>query len=555
MAEPATTTECPPIAELERLVHGRLTDARTAFLCEHIGGCPKCQERLEQLTGSAVELTRCLREAEQEKPPTDSAYWRALAAAEDEIRSTTAFPTNGEIDLTDTDDSLKLDFLQPPDKPGRLGKLGQFEVIRVVGRGGMGVVLHAYDPCLDRDVAIKVIDPKLANNEVARQRFCREARAAAAVTHDNLVAVHQVDEDEPSGLPYLVMQLVSGESLEQRVKRSGKLSVVEVARLGMQAAAGLSAAHANGLIHRDIKPANILLESPTDRVKLTDFGLARAAEDVKLTRTGFVAGSPLYMAPEQARGDEVDHRADLFSLGTVLYEAATGTPPFDGKTPLVVLRRVTDETQPALTSVNPEIPRWLSDAVDRLLAKEPADRYQSAAEVAEVFAAGLAEMRSLSPLDVPAEVCAGSLSATAQKRAPICWKAVGCRLLPWGGGALAGALAMGLLWLIFGQRSTATLEPHPEPEPKVFVAASPAPDPGPAPKLTLQGEAGAVWALSFLGNDPDKLVMGMEDGWLKIWNLRTGEPFKVLKQQDSTIWTVDVTADGKHLVTASDDSR
>ena len=129
----------------------------------------------------------------------------------------------------------------------------------------------------------------------------------------------------------------------------------------MQAAAGLAAAHAGGLIHRDIKPGNILLESPVDRVKLTDFGLARAAEDVKLTRTGFVAGSPLYMAPEQARGDEVDARADLFSLGSVLYEAATGTPPFDGKTPLAVLRRVADETPAPLSSVNPDVPEWLSE--------------------------------------------------------------------------------------------------------------------------------------------------------------------------------------------------
>ncbi len=252
----------------------------------------------------------------------------------------------------------------------------------------MGVVLHAYDPCLQRDVAVKVIDPQLANNEVARQRFCREARAAAAVTHDNLVAVHQVDEDEDSGLPYLVMQLVIGESLEQRLKRVGKLGVHEVARIGMQAAAGLAAAHAGGLIHRDIKPGNILLEAPSDRVKLTDFGLARAAEDVKLTRTGFVAGSPLYMAPEQARGEEVDHRADLFSLGSVLYEATAGTPPFDGKTPLVVLRRVADETPTSLSAVNPDVPHWLSDIVDKLLAKNPTDRYQSAAEVAEVFGTG-----------------------------------------------------------------------------------------------------------------------------------------------------------------------
>ena len=316
MAADVTTTHCPPTADLERLVRGRLTEARAAAIAEHIGSCSNCQQRLDAISGSCDDITSNLRECTKDTPSSDSAYYKALAAAEDEVRATAAF-LNGSADTHPIVDE-KLDFLQPTDEPGRLGKLGTFGVLRIVGRGGMGVVLHAYDPCLARDVAIKVIDPKLAHNEVARQRFCREARAAAAVTHDNLVAVHQVDEDEASGLPYLVMQLINGESLEQRLKRVGKLSPLEVARLGMQAAAGLAAAHAGGLIHRDIKPANILLEAPADRVKLTDFGLARAAEDVKLTRTGFVAGSPLYMAPEQARGDEIDHRADLFSLGSVL---------------------------------------------------------------------------------------------------------------------------------------------------------------------------------------------------------------------------------------------
>ncbi|MFM8271792.1 MAG: serine/threonine-protein kinase, partial [Gemmata sp.] len=334
MADTITTTECPLLSDLERLVHGRCTEARASTLCDHVGNCPACQKRLDALTAGAAGLADDLREATRVAPAQDSSYWRALERAEEELRRTVLFPASGIAEAAPPEDELKLDFLQPAETPGRLGRLGQFDVIRVVGRGGMGVVLHAYDPSLDRDVAVKVIDPQLANNEVARQRFCREARAAASVTHDNLVAVHQVNEDEPSGLPYLVMQLVNGESLEQRLRRAGRMSAGEVARIGMQAAAGLAAAHASGLIHRDIKPANILLEAPVDRVKLTDFGLARAAEDVKLTRTGFVAGSPLYMAPEQARGDEVSPRADLFSLGTVLYEAATGVAPFDAKTPL-----------------------------------------------------------------------------------------------------------------------------------------------------------------------------------------------------------------------------
>ncbi len=180
-----------------------------------------------------------------------------------------------------------------------------------------------------------VLDPYLSSDQVARQRFFREARVAAAVSHENIVTLYQTNVDERSGLPYLVMQLIKGESLEQRLRRVGRLSVADAARLGAQAAAGLAAAHSQGLIHRDLKPGNILIEAG-DKVKLTDFGLARAAEDLKLTRTGFVSGTPLYMAPEQARRDEVDARADLFSLAVVLYEAVAGKPPFDGKTPLAV---------------------------------------------------------------------------------------------------------------------------------------------------------------------------------------------------------------------------
>src|SRR5439155_12683060 len=168
-------------------------------------------------------------------------------------------------------------------------------------------------------------------------------------------------EKHANDLPYLVMQLVAGESLQELLDRGEPMSVRQLLSVSRQTALGLAAAHELGLIHRDVKPGNILLEAGSDRVKLTDFGLARAAEDVKLTRTGFVAGSPLYMAPEQARGDEIDARADLFSLGSVLYEAASGTPPFDGKTPLAVLRRVADETQPPLRRLDPNFPLWLSD--------------------------------------------------------------------------------------------------------------------------------------------------------------------------------------------------
>lgn len=537
-----TVANCPSSVDLERLLRGRLTETRSAAISDHVGGCTSCQKRLELLAGGGDDLAAKLRECEQDQPPRDSAYWKALSEAELELQATASSLSRAEeLDLKLSDVRTRtLDFLKPSREPGRLGHVGPFDIIREVGRGGMGVVLHAYDEKLQRDVAIKVIDPQLANNEIARQRFCREARAAAAVTHDNLVAVHQVDEDDHSGLPYLVMQLVHGESLEQRLKRVGKLPVNEVARIGMQAAAGLAAAHAGGLIHRDIKPGNILLESPSDRVKLTDFGLARAAEDVKLTRTGFVAGSPLYMSPEQARGEEVDSRADLFSLGSVLYEATTGTPPFEGKTPLVVLRRVADETPPPLREVNAEVPYWFSDIVERLLEKNPEKRYQTAAEVAEALAAELSRAHALSPLDVPAEVaCSTSArSGTARARRQICWKSVAFRALPWLGGILLGGTSLALVQ-----------------QPRVVerMVEPPAPSPGPAPKWEYQGGSGSVWAVAFIPKTTH-VVLGYENGALRIWDYERQQLVRHFERMNGTVWTTDVSPDGSRMAVACDDS-
>lgn len=532
-----TGDDCPPAEDLNRLIDGGLGDDRATALTEHVGSCTGCQKRLDALAiGDDPRVSSVIRHPSDDRPPANSAMWKALSAAEIEVAATAVYAGNGTPDGHPFGD-LNLDFLQPAEGPNRIGKLGPFDIIRVLGRGGMGVVLQAYDPSLQREIAIKVIDPQLANNDVARARFCREARAAAAVTHENLVAVHQVDEDAKSGLPYLVMQLVNGESLDQRLKRVRKLPLPDVARLGRQAAAGLAAAHAGGLIHRDIKPGNILLEAGTDGVKLTDFGLARAAEDVKLTRTGFVAGSPLYMAPEQARGEHVDARSDLFSLGSVLYEAATGTHPFDAKTPLAVLRRVADDTQPALRDLDPNAPQWLSDVIDRLLAKEPEDRFQTAAEVAEIFATELARAQSLSHQDLPTTACGGSRhSAYAlRRRHPICWRKVAFRALLVIAGVIIGGVAV---WLM------RTPAPH-VPE---------APDRGPPPLVLLEAKNGPVWALAFTP-DGNGLVTGTEDGSVKIWDWRVPQTRVTFEPRlEGNIWAVDVSPDGSTLVAACDNS-
>ncbi len=286
---------------------------------------------------------------------------------------------------------LPLDFLTPSDKPDHLGRLERYDVLQEIGRGGMGVVLKAFDPSLHRVVAIKVLAPQLATSGVARKRFLREAKAAAAVTHDHIVTIHAVDE--ANGLPYLVMQYVPGQSLQDRIDKDGPLELTDILRIGMQTASGLAAAHAHGIVHRDIKPANILLEEGVQRVKITDFGLARAMDDASLTQSGFVAGSPLYMAPEQARGEALDHRADLFSLGSVLYTMCTGRPPFRAANTLAVLRRVSEDTPRPIREINPEIPDWLADIVAKLMAKEPAERFHSAAEVEEVLGRHLAQLQ------------------------------------------------------------------------------------------------------------------------------------------------------------------
>ncbi|WP_422923369.1 WD40 repeat domain-containing serine/threonine protein kinase [Singulisphaera sp. PoT] len=216
--------------------------------------------------------------------------------------------------------------------------------------------------------------------------------------HEHVTAIHSVAVDARSGLPYLVMPCIAGCSLQERIDRDGPMEAKDILRIGMQAAAGLAAAHSQGLVHRDVKPSNILLEDDMERVKLTDFGLARAADDASLTQSGVVAGTPQYMSPEQARGEAVDARSDLFSLGSVLYAMVASRPPFRAETPLAVLRRVRDEHPTPLREIEPEVPGWLAAVVEKLHAKEPAEHYQSAAEVSDLLGSLLADLQGGVPI-------------------------------------------------------------------------------------------------------------------------------------------------------------
>src|SRR5262249_7857135 len=270
-------------------------------------------------------------------------------------------------------DTAVLDFLEPSTKPGVLRTLGHYDVLEVVGQGGMGIVMRAFDGKLHRVVAIKALLPGLASDREARQRFVREAQAAAAATHDKVISIHAVEDG--GQVPYIVMQFIDGCTLQDKLDRGGPLPLKEVLRIGLQTAEGLAAAHRQGLIHRDIKPANILLENGIQRVKITDFGLARTVDDPSLTRSGYIAGTPAFMSPEQANGHRVDHRSDLFSLGSVLYALCAGHPPFRAETTLAVMKRVCEEIPRPVRELNPDVPEWLQAVIAKLHAKNPADRF------------------------------------------------------------------------------------------------------------------------------------------------------------------------------------
>ena len=362
----------------------KLSDEEQSAFESHLTECGDCRQRLETAAASkdiSFEICESLRD--DQLPLGD--------LSSDDPDST------GEETFSSQATVLKL--FAPTDDDRMLGRWGTYEVVGVVGTGGMGVVLKAFDAALNRYVAIKILAPYMGSSGAARKRFSREAQASAAVVHDNVIEIYGVAE--AVGLPYLVMPYVRGPSLQRRLDDEGPLALVEILRVGMQAAAGLAAAHAQGLVHRDVKPANILLADGIERVKLTDFGLARAADDASLTKTGIIAGTPQYMSPEQARGEPVDQRSDLFSLGSVLHAMCTGRPPFRAETSYGVLRRITDEEPRPIREINPDIPDWLCGVVAKLMSKRPDDRFQSAGEVAALLEQCLAHVQQPTAVPLP----------------------------------------------------------------------------------------------------------------------------------------------------------
>jgi len=413
---------CPEPAELEQLAAGRRSSEEVERLAGHLEECQRCAATVDSLLASD-SLVRNLAVRTAGLPAEEALVVAKLIRRLSElallpaaVTETLTEPTTSEVPRPEIAQE-HYDFLSPAEGPGELGRLGGYRVLKVLGAGGMGVVFEAEDPQLKRLVALKVMKPALAASDSARQRFLREAQATAALEHDHIVAIYQVGQDR--GAPFLAMPLLKGETLEYRLRhlesagceppvdsepvrakqgadapRSPRqIALSETLRIGREMAAGLAAAHQRGLVHRDIKPANVWLEGTRGRVKLLDFGLARAqagadgADTAQLTQEGGILGTPAYMSPEQAKGQPVDARSDLFSLGCVLYRLATGQPAFKGADSVSTLVAITTAKPKPPREHNRDLPASFSDLIMVLLAKDRDERPASAQAVVEAIEA------------------------------------------------------------------------------------------------------------------------------------------------------------------------
>lgn len=423
-----TFISCLQADELESFIAGELPGQRVIEVESHLSTCEACREALEHTVG-------------------DPEWWNDLEDALGTApTNATAFDDDADIasgtEQREADHRRLIELLGPTDDPNMMGRIGSYEIVGILGQGGMGAVFKAFDAALNRYVAIKVLLPHLASSGAARARFRREGQAAAAVIDDHVLPIYAVDQWQ--GTPYLVMQYTRGVSLQKRLHDQGPLELREILRVGLHAAGGLAAAHVQGLVHRDVKPSNILLDTTVERSMLTDFGLARAVDDATLTRSGVVAGTPPYMSPEQARAETVDHRSDLFSLGSVLYAMCTGHAPFRAENSIAVLRLITDKEPRPIREVNPDVPEWLCAIIAKLQSKQAGDRYESAGEVANLLEDCLAHVQQPTTTPLPAGVQA--LAASSMKPAQNRLKARLQHIPPFGKLIAAAAFAFSLLF-------------------------------------------------------------------------------------------------------------
>ncbi|MCP4855229.1 MAG: serine/threonine protein kinase [Fuerstiella sp.] len=386
----------PPL--LRQSLEDGLSEQQEEWLAAHLDDCVSCQQALTPLAAGSNGWSRVEHVLRDE---ISGAYPAARGMVSTLVPGnlSSSFGHSRSVGPETRPTDFAVDFLEPSGEADSIGRINDIEIRSVIGQGGNGIVLKGYQQELNRLVAVKVMAPQLATNAESRKRFGREAQATAAIVHPNVMPILTVHSS--GQLPYLVMPYVDCESLQERLDREGSLPTLDILRIGHQVASGLAAAHSQGLVHRDVKPANILLARNVDRVMLTDFGLARAVDDATLTRTGLIAGTPQYMSPEQARGDSVNTGSDLFSLGSVMYAMSTGRPPFRVETSYGILRRVTDDLQRPVRELNPNVPLWLEDVINRLMAKDCESRASSAADVASALQDCIAHLQQPHTIGLP----------------------------------------------------------------------------------------------------------------------------------------------------------
>lgn len=386
----ADSRSCLSLREVEALAAGSLTAESRGLLLRHVAGCEHCRGVLQVVGYNEVAT------ASEPRSTTDTGIEPARVMQPSDMPTEQQplgqqQPLPAAVPLERTALAGKYPYLAAPQSTDEIGRLGQYRILRVLGEGGMGTVFEAEDSLLHRRVAVKVLRP-YGLDESSRQRFLQEARLAASLASDRIVTIYQIGEDR--GCPYLVMELLPGESLETRLKRDKRLPLAAALQITREVAEGLAVAHAKGLIHRDIKPANVWLESGRSgdrefRVKILDFGIARQiVSDQRLTAEGLIVGTPGYLCPEQACGLPLDGRSDLFSLGCLLYAMLVGESPFKRANTMLSIRAVAEEELPPVRGKLPELPQPVADLLDRLLARFPADRPETATQVVH-------ELRSL----------------------------------------------------------------------------------------------------------------------------------------------------------------
>ncbi|VTR99815.1 protein kinase domain-containing protein [Tuwongella immobilis] len=388
------TTPNPEITAetLKRLFLGQLSEVELLTIATHLRIDTILEEAHQQLTLSNDPLLAILRSRSPNPDPAMESLTNRLLA---KLQPLSGMPVDEDAVVTQSSPSggtLPMGALaRSTDASEMPERLDHYKIQRLLGQGGMGTVYLANDTKLRRDVAIKTLRSEIAAQSRPRERFLREARAAAALNHEHIIPIYHVGEDR--GIPYFAMPVLQGCELTVLISENERFSVPNALRLGREIALGLAAAHARGMIHRDIKPSNIWIEfdpntsqiKPTEsgRVKILDFGLAHREDDLRMTLSDAIIGTPGYMAYEQARGELVDHRADLFSLGVVLYEMVTGVRPFNGKEVLFYRISLAMDQPRAPAELDATIPMDVSQFIMRLLEKDPAKRPASANEVAE----------------------------------------------------------------------------------------------------------------------------------------------------------------------------